>query len=117
MKNWDEDDGTEYCTAVTDLEDAQKVCDILKIALHTANFAAEYWDNVFDYFLAEYRKGRTPNPDILCNREIKFEQFVRYANALGADYIATGHYVRRDPEPQTDDVPEDIKAAKQKRKR
>ena len=111
MKNWDEDDGTEYCTAVTDLEDAQKVCDILKIALHTANFAAEYWDNVFDYFLAEYRKGRTPNPDILCNREIKFEQFVRYANALGADYIATGHYVRRDPEPQTDDVPEDIKAA------
>ena len=89
MKNWDEDDGTEYCTAVTDLEDAQKVCDILKIALHTANFAAEYWDNVFDYFLAEYRKGRTPNPDILCNREIKFEQFVRYADALGADYIAT----------------------------
>ena len=111
MKNWDEDDGTEYCTAVTDLEDAQKVCDILKIALHTANFAAEYWDNVFDYFLAEYRKGRTPNPDILCNREIKFEQFVRYADALGADYIATGHYVRRDPEPQTDDAPEDIKAA------
>ena len=111
MKNWDEDDGTEYCTAVTDLEDAQKVCDILKITLHTANFAAEYWDNVFDNFLAEYRKGRTPNPDILCNREIKFEQFVRYANALGADYIATGHYVRRDPEPQTDDAPENIKAA------
>ena len=111
MKNWDEDDGTEYCTAVTDLEDAQKVCDILKITLHTANFAAEYWDNVFDNFLAEYRKGRTPNPDILCNREIKFEQFVRYANVLGADYIATGHYVRRDPEPQTDDAPENIKAA------
>jgi tRNA-specific 2-thiouridylase len=95
MKNWDEDDGTEYCTAITDLEDAQRVCDVLCIPLHTANFAAEYWDNVFDYFLAEYRQGRTPNPDILCNREIKFEQFVRYAKTLGADYIATGHYVRR----------------------
>ena len=65
MKNWDEDDGTEYCTAITDLEDAQRVCDVLGIPLHTANFAAEYWDNVFADFLAEYRQGRTPNPDIL----------------------------------------------------
>lgn len=94
MKNWDEDDGTEYCTAMQDLADAQKVCSTLGITLHTANFAAEYWDNVFEYFLSEYRAGRTPNPDILCNREIKFKVFLEYAQALGADYIATGHYAR-----------------------
>src|SRR5690606_17117338 len=70
MKNWDEDDGTEYCTAMADLADAQAVCDRIGIPLHTANFAADYWDNVFAHFLAEYRAGRTPNPDILCNREI-----------------------------------------------
>ncbi|WP_136067153.1 tRNA 2-thiouridine(34) synthase MnmA [Modicisalibacter radicis] len=95
MKNWDEDDGTEYCTAKDDLADAQAVCDRLGIPLHTANFAAEYWDNVFEHFLAEYRAGRTPNPDVLCNREIKFKVFLEYAEMLGADSIATGHYVRR----------------------
>ena len=95
MKNWDEDDGTEYCTAKQDLEDAQQVCDKLGIQLHQANFAAEYWDNVFEYFLDEYRAGRTPNPDILCNREIKFKAFLDYAKHLGADLIATGHYVRK----------------------
>lgn len=95
MKNWDEDDGTEYCTAMDDLADAQKVCDKLGIVLHKANFAAEYWDNVFEHFLEEYKAGRTPNPDILCNREIKFKAFLEYALDLGADYIATGHYVRR----------------------
>lgn len=94
MKNWDEDDGTEYCTAKRDLADAQRVCDALDIPLHTANFAAEYWDNVFEYFLQEYRAGRTPNPDILCNREIKFKVFLQYAQALGGDKIATGHYAR-----------------------
>lgn len=94
MKNWDEDDGTEYCTAKQDLADAQKVCDTLGIHLHTANFAAEYWDNVFEYFLSEYRAGRTPNPDILCNREIKFKVFLEYAQMLGAELIATGHYAR-----------------------
>ena len=94
MKNWDEDDGTEYCTAIADLEDAQRVCDKLRIPLHTANFAAEYWDNVFEEFLQEYRLGRTPNPDVLCNREIKFKQFADYAKHLGGDHIATGHYVR-----------------------
>ena len=94
MKNWDEDDGSEYCTAKVDLADAQQVCDKLDIKLHTANFAADYWDNVFEYFLAEYRAGRTPNPDILCNREIKFKVFLDYAQILGADYIATGHYCR-----------------------
>jgi tRNA-specific 2-thiouridylase len=95
MKNWDEDDGTEYCTAKADLADAEAVCLTLGIRLHTANFAAEYWDNVFEDFLHEYRAGRTPNPDILCNREIKFKAFLDYATQLGADMIATGHYVRK----------------------
>ncbi len=98
MKNWDEDDGTEYCTAKQDLKDAQGVCDKLGIVLHAANFAAEYWDNVFEHFLAEYKAGRTPNPDILCNREIKFKAFLDYAKTLGANYIATGHYVQRQGE-------------------
>ncbi|MEQ6916688.1 tRNA 2-thiouridine(34) synthase MnmA [Halomonas aquatica] len=95
MKNWDEDDGTEYCTAKEDLADAEAVCHKLGIPLHTANFAAEYWDNVFEHFLAEYQAGRTPNPDILCNREIKFKVFLEYAEMLGAEKIATGHYVRQ----------------------
>ncbi|MFQ3322512.1 MAG: tRNA-specific 2-thiouridylase [Pseudomonadales bacterium] len=94
MKNWDEDDGSEYCTAIADLADAQAVADKLGIQLHQANFAAEYWDNVFEHFLAEYKAGRTPNPDVLCNREIKFKAFLDYALTLGADYIATGHYAR-----------------------
>lgn len=94
MKNWDEDDGSEYCTAKADLADAQRVCDTIGIELHTANFAAEYWDNVFEFFLSEYQAGRTPNPDILCNREIKFRVFLDYAKVLGADFIATGHYAR-----------------------
>jgi len=95
MKNWDEDDDSEYCTAKQDLADAQQVCDKIGIPLHRANFAADYWDNVFEHFLAEYKAGRTPNPDILCNREIKFKVFIEYAELLGAQYIATGHYVRR----------------------
>lgn len=95
MKNWEEDDGTEYCTALTDLADAQQVADTLGIPLHTANFAAEYWDRVFEHFLAEYRAGRTPNPDILCNKEVKFKAFLDYAITLGADFIATGHYAQR----------------------
>jgi len=94
MKNWEEDDGTEYCTAKQDFADAQAVADKLGIRLHGANFAAEYWDNVFEHFLAEYKAGRTPNPDILCNREIKFKAFLDYAMLLEADFIATGHYTR-----------------------
>ncbi|WP_301099241.1 tRNA 2-thiouridine(34) synthase MnmA [Otariodibacter sp.] len=98
MKNWEEDDDTDYCTAAADLADAQAVCDKLGIKLHRINFAAEYWDNVFEHFLEEYKAGRTPNPDILCNKEIKFKAFLEYAaEDLGADFIATGHYVRRPP--------------------
>ena len=96
MKNWEEDDDTDYCTAAADLADAQAVCDKLGIKLHKINCAAEYWDNVFEHFLSEYKAGRTPNPDILCNKEIKFKAFLEYAaEDLGANYIATGHYVRR----------------------
>ncbi|MEC7816492.1 MAG: tRNA 2-thiouridine(34) synthase MnmA [Pseudomonadota bacterium] len=97
MKNWDEDDGTEYCTAMTDLADAQAVADAIGIKLHTASFAAEYWDRVFEHFLSEYKAGRTPNPDILCNKEVKFRAFLDYAVTLGADFIATGHYARQRP--------------------
>lgn len=95
MKNWEEDDGTEYCTAAADLADAQSVADQLGIKLHKINFAAEYWDKVFENFLQEYAAGRTPNPDILCNKEIKFKAFLDYAlEDLNADFIATGHYTR-----------------------
>ena len=94
MKNWEEDDTEEYCSATVDLADAQQVCDRLGIVLHTVNFSSEYWDNVFEHFLDEYRSGRTPNPDIMCNREIKFKAFLDHARGLGAKRIATGHYVR-----------------------
>ena len=94
MKNWDEDDGEAYCTAEADLADAQSVCDRLGIPLHTVSFARTYWDQVFEHFLTEYQAGRTPNPDILCNREIKFKAFLDYALSLGADKIATGHYAQ-----------------------
>ncbi len=95
MKNWEEDDGTDYCTALEDLADAQQVCDKLGIELKTVNFAAEYWDEVFEVFLSEFKLGRTPNPDILCNKHVKFKAFLNYAlEDLGADYIATGHYAR-----------------------
>ncbi|MBT6797313.1 MAG: tRNA 2-thiouridine(34) synthase MnmA [Candidatus Marinimicrobia bacterium] len=92
MKNWEEE--SEYCSAEKDYKDALQVCDILEIPLRSVNFAKEYWDRVFQNFLDEYKSGRTPNPDILCNTEIKFKEFLHYAIDLGADKIATGHYVR-----------------------
>ncbi|MBA1331253.1 tRNA 2-thiouridylase, partial [Candidatus Endoriftia persephone str. Guaymas] len=79
MKNWEEDDTKEYCSAATDLADASSVADQLGIPLHSVNFSADYWERVFAYFLDEYRAGRTPNPDVLCNREIKFKAFLDYA--------------------------------------
>ncbi len=94
MKNWEEDDTEEYCTAAEDLRDAQMVAARLDIPLHTVNFSGEYWERVFEHFLREYRAGRTPNPDVLCNREIKFRAFLDHALALGAGGIATGHYAR-----------------------
>ena len=93
MKNWEEDDKGEYCAAAADLADARQVCERIGIPLHEVNFAYEYWDRVFQHFLDEYAAGRTPNPDILCNKEIKFKEFLLQAESLGADYIATGHYV------------------------
>ncbi|MCU7907065.1 MAG: tRNA 2-thiouridine(34) synthase MnmA [Candidatus Thiodiazotropha sp. (ex Epidulcina cf. delphinae)] len=93
MKNWEEDDSEGYCSATEDLADAQAVADCLRIPLHTVNFSTEYWDRVFVYFLEEYKAGRTPNPDVLCNREIKFKAFLDFAiDNLGASSIATGHY-------------------------
>jgi len=92
MTNWEDNDG--YCTAADDLQDARAVCEQLAIPLHHANFARQYRDQVFGYFLDEYRAGRTPNPDVLCNREIKFGVFRDYAKRLGGDLLATGHYAR-----------------------
>ena len=94
MKNWEEDDAPGYCAAAADLADAQAVAERLGIPLRTVNFASEYWDLVFERFLSEYRALRTPNPDILCNSEIKFRAFLDHALDLGADWISTGHYAR-----------------------
>jgi len=92
MNNWEEDDEDGCCTAVGDWEDVKRVCTSLDIPYYSVNFSKQYMDRVFSNFLEEYRKGRTPNPDVLCNREVKFGPFLEYAKELGADYIATGHY-------------------------
>lgn len=92
MRNWDERDANGACTADEDFNDVSRVCGLLDIPYYTVNFAAEYTERVFQYFLKEYAAGRTPNPDVLCNREIKFGPFKNYARELGADLIATGHY-------------------------
>ena len=93
MKNWDDDDNTEHCTARQDFLDVLGVADVLGIEVEAVNFAVEYKERVFSYFLAEYQAGRTPNPDVLCNAEIKFKAFLDDAIARGAEFIATGHYV------------------------
>lgn len=100
MKNWEQDDQDGYCAAAEDLADAQSVCDRLGIPLHAVNFAKTYWDQVFAYFLEEYQQGRTPNPDVLCNKEIKFKAFLNHALRLGADFIATGHYAKVNHRPE-----------------
>lgn len=95
MKNWEEEDSSSGCTAEEDAADARVVADLLGIPFHGRNFSLEYWESVFEHFLDELKAGRTPNPDILCNREIKFKAFIEHAEDLGADRIATGHYARR----------------------
>lgn len=94
MKNWDDTDEFGYCTAEADAEDVRRVCEQIDIPYYTVNFEKEYYDKVFAYFLDEYKRGRTPNPDVMCNREIKFGEFLNKALDLGADYVATGHYAR-----------------------
>ncbi|WP_178863943.1 tRNA 2-thiouridine(34) synthase MnmA [Thiomicrorhabdus cannonii] len=94
MKNWEGDDTEDYCPAAEDLKDVIAICEKLDIPLHIENFSSEYWNRVFEHFLAEYQAGRTPNPDILCNKEVKFKAFLDHALTLGADFIATGHYAR-----------------------
>ena len=98
MKNWEEQDENGACTAEEDWRDVRDVCDLIGIPYYSVNFAKEYWDRVFSYFLKEYRAGRTPNPDVLCNREIKFRAFLDFAMTLGAARMATGHFVRTDGE-------------------
>ncbi len=94
MKNWEDDDDSEYCSSRQDWLDAASVADVVGVDIEAVNFAAEYKDRVFAEFLREYSAGRTPNPDVLCNAEIKFKAFLDHAMSLGADYIATGHYAR-----------------------
>lgn len=94
MKNWEETDESGVCTAENDWNDVREVCEIIGIPYYAVNFSREYWDRVFSYFLKEYRAGRTPNPDVLCNREIKFKAFLDFAMQLGASKMATGHFVR-----------------------
>ena len=94
MKNWDDTDESGVCTATIDYEDVMRVCNQIDIPYYTVNFEDQYWDKVFSYFLNEYKKGRTPNPDVMCNKEIKFKAFLDYALSIGADYVATGHYAR-----------------------
>ena len=96
MKNWDDTDEFGHCTADEDARDVRRVCGQIGIPYYTVNFEKQYYDKVFQYFLDEYKKGRTPNPDVMCNREIKFGEFLQKALELGADYIATGHYARID---------------------
>ncbi|OPJ62422.1 tRNA 2-thiouridine(34) synthase MnmA [Clostridium oryzae] len=96
MKNWDETDENGVCTAVDDYDDVRRVCDKIDIPYYSVNFVKEYWDRVFSYFLEEYKKGRTPNPDVMCNKEIKFKAFLDYSMEIGAEYMATGHYTRVD---------------------
>lgn len=94
MKNWDDTDENGVCTATEDYKDVAKVANQIGVPYYSVNFEKEYWDRVFEYFLAEYRLGRTPNPDVMCNKEIKFKAFLDYAMKLGADYVATGHYAQ-----------------------
>jgi tRNA-specific 2-thiouridylase len=94
MKNWDDTDDNGICTATEDFDDVVRVCNQIGIPYYAVNFEKQYWDKVFTYFLDEYKAGRTPNPDVMCNKEIKFKAFLDHAMSLGADYLATGHYAQ-----------------------
>ena len=94
MKNWDDTDEFGVCTATEDYADVRRVCEQIDIPYYSVNFEKQYWDKVFTYFLDEYKSGRTPNPDVMCNKEIKFKAFMDYALSIGADYVATGHYAQ-----------------------
>jgi len=94
MKNWDDTDENGVCTATEDYNDVIRVCNQIGIPYYAVNFEKQYWDKVFQYFLDEYKAGRTPNPDVMCNKEIKFKAFLEHALSLGADYLATGHYAQ-----------------------
>lgn len=98
MKNWDEQDENGVCTATEDYEDVARVCDKIGIQYYTVNFENEYWNRVFEYFLREYKNGRTPNPDVLCNKEIKFDAFLKFTKKIGAPIMATGHYAQLNKE-------------------
>ncbi len=98
MKNWEETDTDGHCTSTKDFEDVVRVCETLNIPYYSVNFVQEYWDHVFSHFVEELKKGWTPNPDVLCNREIKFQVFFQKALQIGADYLATGHYCQTTPE-------------------
>jgi len=109
MRNWDEADENGVCSADEDYRDVRRVADTLGIPYYAVDFSAEYYDRVFAHFVEEYQKGRTPNPDVLCNREIKFEAFAKYAASFGADYIATGHYAKL--ETRADGLPHLMRSA------
>ena len=94
MKNWDDTDESGLCSATEDYNDVIRVCNQIGIPYYAVNFEKQYWDKVFTYFLEEYKAGRTPNPDVMCNKEIKFKAFLEHAMSLGADFLATGHYAR-----------------------
>src|SRR5690606_25141111 len=108
MKNWEDDDDSEYCSSRQDWLDAASVADVIGVDIEAVNFAAEYKDRVFADFLREYSAGRTPNPDVLCNAEIKFKAFLDHAMSLGANHIATGHYARVRTVPTSTGVPHQL---------
>jgi len=111
MKNWEETNDCGACTSAQDFNDVKRVCEVLEIPYYTVNFSAEYRDRVFKHFIEGLKHGITPNPDVLCNREIKFGPFLDFADKIGADFIATGHYARCEAEPSSEHMAEPSRSA------